>query len=102
MEKQRKCKDLLWRIELSKGMKFLVTDHVKTDLDVTNGVWGQIVDIILHPNMPPPSVKPTVYLKYMPSYILVKLNCIWASQLDRLDESVIPVEVATTTMKMKV
>jgi len=37
MEKQRKCKDLPWRIELSKGMKVLVTDNVKTDLDVTNG-----------------------------------------------------------------
>jgi len=41
-------------------------------------------------------------LKYVPSYILVKLNRTRASQLDRLDESVIPVEVATTTMKIKV
>lgn len=36
-EKRRKCKDLPWRIELSKGMKVLVTDNVEMDLDVTNG-----------------------------------------------------------------
>jgi hypothetical protein len=57
-----------------KGMKVLVTDNVETDLDVTNGAWGEIFDIILHPDKPPPSDKPTVYLKYVPSYILVKLN----------------------------
>ena len=34
MEKQRKCKDLPWRIELLKGMKVLVTDNVETDLDI--------------------------------------------------------------------
>ena len=101
-EKRRKRKDLPWRIELSKGMKVLVTDNVETDLDVTNGARGEIVDIILHPDEPPPRDEPIVYLKYVPSYILVKLNRTRASQLDGLDESVIPVEVATTTMKIKV
>ena len=101
-EKRRKCKDLPWRIELSKGMKILVTDNVEMDLDVTNGAQGEIVNIILQPDEPPPGDKPTIYLKYVPSYILVKLNRTWASQLDRLDESAIPVEVATTTMKLKV
>ena len=54
------------------------------------------------PDEPTPGNKPTIYLKYMLSYMLVNLNHTWASQLDRLDESVIPVEVATTTMKFKV
>ena len=94
-EKRRKRKDLPWRIELSKGMKVLVTDNVETDLDVTNGARGEIVDIILHPDEPPPGDEPIVYLKYVPSYILVKLNRTQASQLDGLDESVIPVEIAT-------
>jgi hypothetical protein len=83
-------------------MKVLFTDNVETDLDVTNRAWGEIVDIMLHPDEPPPSNEPTVYLKYVPSYILVKLNCTRASQLDRLDKSVIPVEVATATMKIEV
>jgi hypothetical protein len=74
MEKWRKHKDLPWRIKLSKGMKVLVTDNVEMDLDVTNGVQGEIVDIFLHPDEPPPSDKPTVYLKYMPSYILTTLR----------------------------
>ena len=81
---------------------FLVINNVKTDLDVTNGAWREIVNIILDPDEPPHGDKPTVYLKYVPSYILVKLNCTWASQLDGLDESVIPVEVTTTIMKIKV
>jgi len=82
-------------------MKVLVTDKVETDLEVTNGARGEI-DIILHPDEPTPGDEPTVYLKYMPSYILAKLNRTRASQLDGLDKSVIPVEVATTTMNIKV
>jgi hypothetical protein len=62
-----------------KGIKVLVTDNVETDLDVTNRVRGEIVDIILHPDKSPPSNKPTVYLKYVLSYVLVKLNHTGAS-----------------------
>lgn len=36
-KKQRKGKDLPWWIYLAKGMKVMVTDNVKMDLDVTNG-----------------------------------------------------------------
>jgi hypothetical protein len=83
-------------------MKVLVTDNVETDLDVTNGVRGEIVDIILHPDEPPIGDGAIVNLKYLPSYILVKLCRTRASKLDGLEESVIPVEVEMTTMKIKV
>ena len=72
---RRKRKDLPWRIEIAKGMKVLVTDNIETDLDVTNGARGEIVDIILHPDEPPISDSdPVVYLQYVPTYILVKLS----------------------------
>ena len=72
---RQKRKDLPWRIEIAKGMKVLVTDNIKTDLDVTNGAQGEIADIILHPDEPPISDSdPVVYLQYVPAYILVKLS----------------------------
>lgn len=37
-------KDLPEAIELAKGMKFLVTDNVATDLDTTSGTRGEIVE----------------------------------------------------------
>ena len=101
-EKWQKCKDLPWEIELVKGMKVLVTDNVEMDLDVTNGTHGEIVDIILHPEELPIGNEPIIWLKYLPTYILVKLACTQASRLEGLDEAVIPAEVASTTMQIKV
>lgn len=100
---RRKRKDLPWRIEIAKGMKVLVTDNIETDLDVTNGARGEIVDIILHPDEPPISDSdPVVYLQYVPAYILVKLSRTRASRLAGLEDAVIPVEVATTSMKISI
>ena len=98
-EKRRKRKDLPWKIELAKGMKVLVTNNVETDLDVTNGAWGTIV---LHPDEPPLGDEPIVHLKYLPSYILVKLSRTRGSKLEGLDDAVIPVEVESSSMRIHV
>ena len=55
-------------------MKVMVTQNVQTDLDITNGAQGEIVDMILNTDEPPLGDKPIVELKYLPSYILVKLH----------------------------
>ena len=61
-------------------MKVLVMDNIETDLDITNGAQGEIVDIILHPDKPPISnSEPVVHLQYLPAYILVKLSHTHAS-----------------------
>lgn len=39
-------------VELAIGMKTMVTMNVETDLDITNGARGTIVDIILDQNEP--------------------------------------------------
>ena len=84
-------------------MKVLVTDNIKTDLDITNGARGEIVDIILHPNKPPISKsEPVVQLQCLPAYILVKLSHTHASRLAGLNDAVIPIEVATTSMKISI
>ena len=76
--------------------------NIKTDLDVTNGARGEIVDIILHPDEPALEDGLVVKLKYLPAYVLVKLTHTWASQLEGLDEGIIPVEVATQNFQIKV
>ena len=84
-------------------MKVLVTNNIESDLDVTNGARGEIVNIILHPDEPPISAnEPIVHLKYLPSYLLVKLSCTWASQLAGLEDVVIPVEVETSSMRISI
>ena len=84
-------------------MKVLVTNNIESDLDVTNGARGEIVNIILHPDEPPISAnEPIVHLKYLPSYLLVKLSCTWASRLAGLEDVVIPVEVETSSMRISI
>ncbi|KIL55963.1 hypothetical protein M378DRAFT_56669, partial [Amanita muscaria Koide BX008] len=73
-ERRRKNKDLPWKIELAMGMRILVTDNVETDLDVTNGARGTIVGIVLHPEEPPVGNAAVVNLRYIPSYLLVRLD----------------------------
>ena len=75
----------------------MVTDNIETDLDITNGARGKIVDIILHPDEPPIGNSPVVHLRYMPLYILVKLTRTRATPLEGLQNNVIPIEPAITT-----
>ncbi|KAJ3511695.1 hypothetical protein NLJ89_g3948 [Agrocybe chaxingu] len=98
---RQQTKDLPRKIELAIGMKVMVTNNIETDLDLTNGARGEIVDIVLHPDEPPVGDSPIVHLKYVPAYILVKLSRTRASKLEGLDDAVIPVEPITTTYRIK-
>ncbi|KAJ7246448.1 hypothetical protein C8J57DRAFT_1360503 [Mycena rebaudengoi] len=61
-------------------MKVMVTDNIETDLDLTNGARGEIVDIVLDPDEPPIGDDPIVHLTKLPAYILVKLSRTRATQ----------------------
>ncbi|PSS32096.1 hypothetical protein PHLCEN_2v2137 [Hermanssonia centrifuga] len=100
-DNRRRRADLPRSIELAKGMKVLVTSNLETDLDLTNGARGEIIDIILHPDEPAIGQTPVVELRYLPQYVLVKMAKTRASQLAGLDACVIPVEPATSTMQIK-
>jgi len=89
-------------IELALGMKVMVTTNVETDLDITNGARGTIVDIILHPDEEYSKDKQEVVLKHVPLYLLVKLDCTCATPLKGLEEAVIPVEPATKSMQIRI
>ena len=60
---KKRCHDLPDMIELLVGMKVMVTQNVETDLDITNGARGKIVDIVLHPDEPP-GIYPPQGLKF--------------------------------------
>ena len=80
----------------------MVMDDIETDLDITNGAQGEIVNIIPHPGEPPIGNLPVVQIWDMPPYILVKLTCTWVTPLEGLQDSVIPIEAAIITYHIKV
>ena len=94
-------KDLPEKLEVAIGMKIMVTTNVETDLDITNRAQGEVVDIRLHPDEPV-TMGCTVHLKYLPAYILVRLERTRASQLPGLPEAVLPLETVSTAMQVKV
>jgi hypothetical protein len=46
----QKSNDLPAAVEIAIGMKVMVTSNIETDLNITNGALGKIVDTILHPD----------------------------------------------------
>ncbi|THG93633.1 hypothetical protein EW026_g7654 [Hermanssonia centrifuga] len=100
-ESRRQRKDLPRKIELAIGMRVLVTENLETDLDLTNGARGEIVDIVLHEQEPAVGTEGVFQLKYLPAYVLVKMDRTRASRLKGLEASVVPVEPASSTMQIK-
>jgi hypothetical protein len=83
------------------GVKVMVMNNIETDLDITNGTRGGIIDIILDPDEPPIRNGAIVELKYPPAYILVKLQRTRASHLEGLETSFIPVEPRTVRVQIQ-
>jgi len=50
---RRKRKDLPETIGLAIGMKVMATSNVVTNLDITNGARGSVVNIVLSPEVRP-------------------------------------------------
>jgi hypothetical protein len=83
------------------GMNVMVTYNIETDLDLTNGVRGEIVNIVLDENKPPLPQTPVVFLKYPPAYIL-KLSRTHLTKLSSLNEGVIPVQPMASKFQIEV
>ncbi|KAI9057348.1 hypothetical protein FKP32DRAFT_1544355, partial [Trametes sanguinea] len=74
-ESSRKRKDLPEDLELAVGMKVMITTNIETDLDLANGTRGVITRIVLHPlERVHDATSAIVKLKYMPLFVLVKLE----------------------------
>ena len=100
--KQQAGQDLPEMIDIAIGMKVMVTQNIETDLDITNGAQGTIIEIILNPDEPIISGGTGLTeLQHLPVYILVKMDWTWATQLAGLDKQVIPVKPRTQTIQIK-
>ena len=95
-------KDLPETILLTIGMNVMVTNNLQTDLDIMNGAWGVITDIILNQDKPPLEGGSTVQLKFLPECVLVKLSRTRATTLPHLDEGVIPIQCVSCHMQIRV
>ncbi|KAJ3858938.1 hypothetical protein EV359DRAFT_4483, partial [Lentinula novae-zelandiae] len=88
--------------ELAIGAKVLVTQNIKTDLDIPNGARGKIVKIVFDPREPEFEENCSVVeLEYMPLYELVMMDCTRAQKLDGLEEQVIPIELRSQTVNIQ-
>lgn len=77
---------------LAIGMKVMVTFNIETDLDIANGMRGEIVKIVLRDDEPEfNSSEPIVELQYPPTYILVKPNNTRIKTLEGLEENIVPI-----------
>ena len=90
-KKRQRRNELPEKIQLAIGMKVMVTQNVETDLDITNGARGTIIDIILDKDEPPLPNTNIVELVHLPAYILVQLDRTRVTQLAGLPPCVIPV-----------
>ena len=81
-------------------MKVMVTSNIATDLDITNGARGTVVDIVLNPEEPPLGDSSIIALKHLPQCVLVKLNRMCTTRLDGLDDGVIPIFPAKSSMQI--
>ena len=100
--KRRRKKDLPETIHLAIGMKVMVTNNLQTDLDITNGARGVIVDILLSRGEPPLEEGSTITLRYLPECVLVKLDRTRAAALPHLGEGVIPLQPVSSKTQIHV
>ena len=68
---KKKRQQLPAKAELAIGMKVMVTTNIKTELDITNGVQGIIVDVILHPDEEYAKECEEVVTAKLPQYIFL-------------------------------
>lgn len=94
--------ELQEEVELAIGMKVMVMENLEMDLDVMNGACGTVVGIMLNLKEPPPDNTPIVRLRYLPSYVLVKLDRTRTSRLQGLQEGVIPITPVYQYYKVQV
>ncbi len=101
--KGRKRKDLPDSVEFAVGSKVLIMQNIETDLDVTNGACGTIVDVILDPQEPLLDLtEEKVDLEYLPIFVLVRMNRTQVEGLSGLEENIIPIQPVGQSMRIQV
>ncbi|KIM61897.1 hypothetical protein SCLCIDRAFT_120672 [Scleroderma citrinum Foug A] len=86
---------------VSADQPLLDWKNIETNLNITNGAQGIIVDIVLDPDKNYSSDAEEVVTTKLLLYLLVKLDWTQMTPLDGLEESVIPVESVTQTLQIQ-
>jgi hypothetical protein len=90
-------------VELAVGMRVMVTRNLDTDLDITNGARGTVTEIVVESeDSMSADEHNTIHLHSPPTYILVKLDKTRATQLEGLDNNVIPIEPLSKSFRISV
>jgi ATP-dependent exoDNAse (exonuclease V) alpha subunit len=86
-------------VELAIGAPIMVTLNIFTDLDLANGVRGEIEEIVVDERDRGNVMKnsPVIRLRYPPRYVLVRLVRTKARPLRGLPQNVIPIVPITKT-----
>ena len=98
----KKAKCLPDEIEIAIGMKVLVTHNVETNLDITNGARGTITNIVFDIREQHQQCTSTIRLRYLPKYILVRMERTKVYKLSTLEENIIPIEPMTMCLNVQV
>ncbi len=98
----KKTKTLPEEIEMAIGMKVLVTYNVETNLDITNGARGTITDIAFDRREDLDQGASIQRLRFLPKYILVRMDRTKACKLSGLPDNVIPIEPMSTRINVPI
>jgi hypothetical protein len=90
-------------VEFATGAQVLVTQNLDVDIDVTNGVRGEIVGVVLDPEEEAELEEAAVVkLTRMPKCLLVKMARTRQGKLDGLEDGVIPIKPVTVPILIDV
>jgi hypothetical protein len=78
-------------IELALGCKVIITMNLDTDMDIANGVRGQIMEMWADPQEESGTMHSVQEMKYPPTCILVKLERFHGHEIEDLGEGTIPI-----------
>ncbi|KIK75367.1 hypothetical protein PAXRUDRAFT_173071 [Paxillus rubicundulus Ve08.2h10] len=104
-QKSSKCTgdDLPEIIELVVGMHMMVTRNLDTDLDITNGARGTIVNIVVDADESLSTDNNNLmHLCCPPMFVLVKMDKTRVTPLEGLQESIIPIEPISKSFRISV
>ncbi|KAL1661745.1 hypothetical protein GGF50DRAFT_60440, partial [Schizophyllum commune] len=97
------ARDLPREVLIAVGALVLVTQNIDTNLDIANGARGHIERIVFDPREPDHGEEGSVvHLRYMPKYVLVKLERTRVQRLEGLQDRVVPIAPVKCGMKVTV
>ena len=88
-------------MEMAIGSKVLITMNTNTDMDMCNGVRGEVVHIWVDSWEEEANEETSVQeMQYPPSCVLIKMDRTWEGQLEGLEENTIPLFLITQMVEV--